>query len=123
MSRAPRYVCFFFFFHINLTNNYLNTRLRVRPKRWPSPPPNRPPPTPRGAAAAATEAGPRQQTRITPPSNAATAGGAAMTMMGSRDVYVSSTQYLVAAPPTGWQRQRHAPGFFSSFFLYLLSLQ
>src|ERR1700679_3209435 len=38
MSRAPRYVCFFFS-HINLTNGYLNTRLHVRPKRWPSPPP------------------------------------------------------------------------------------
>src|ERR1700679_3265548 len=29
----------FFFSHINLTNGYLNTRLHVRPKRWPSPPP------------------------------------------------------------------------------------
>ena len=30
-------VCFFFS-HINLTNGYLNIRLHVRPKRWPSPP-------------------------------------------------------------------------------------
>src|ERR1700678_2658921 len=29
----------FFFSHINLTNGYLNTRLHVQPKRWPSPPP------------------------------------------------------------------------------------